>query len=166
MQLSGDVLTAYLSIYGGMEQVTQITSNSGTAYGDYVFIMCLDRGGFNNIPHIIKYRDQSMMVVVEDRKPLCWHCRKIGYFSRTCPQKTTTTTTMTTTTTAPETSSATTITTTVTDTTTTPIVENIEDHPNKKDEEGWIQVTKKRQGKKISPQTPQIKTIFCQQLKQ
>ena len=76
MQLSGDVLAAYLSIYGGVEQVTQVTSNSGTAYGDYVFIMCLDRGGFNNIPHIIKYRDQSMTVVVEGRKPLCWSCKK------------------------------------------------------------------------------------------
>ena len=97
IQLSGDVLAAYLSIYGGVEQVTQITSNSGTAYGDYVFIMCLDRGGFNNIPHIIKYWDQSMMVVVKGRKPLCWHCKKIGHFSRTCPQKTTTITTMTTT---------------------------------------------------------------------
>ena len=56
MQISGDVLAAFLSIYGGVEQVIQITSNSGTAYGDYIFIMCLDRGGFN-IPHIIKYRD-------------------------------------------------------------------------------------------------------------
>ena len=50
-----------LSIYGDVEQVTQITSNSGTAYSDYAFIMCLDRGGFNNIPHIIKYSDQSMI---------------------------------------------------------------------------------------------------------
>ena len=71
MQLSGHVLAAYLSIYGGVEQVTQITPNSGMAYGDYAFIMCFDRGGFNNIPHIVKYRDQSMMVVVEGRGPLC-----------------------------------------------------------------------------------------------
>ena len=56
MQLSGDVLAAYLSIYGGVEQVTQVTSTQGIAYGDYVFVMCLDRGGFNNIPHKIKYR--------------------------------------------------------------------------------------------------------------
>ena len=71
-KLSGNVFTTYLSIYGSVEQVTQITSNSGTAYGDYVFIMCLDREGSNNIPHIIKYPDQSMMVVVEGRRPLCW----------------------------------------------------------------------------------------------
>ena len=56
MQMSGDVLTAYLSIYGGVEQITQITSNSRMAYVDYAFIMCLDRRGFNNTPHIIKTR--------------------------------------------------------------------------------------------------------------
>ena len=88
MQLSGDVLAAYLSIYGGVEQVSQIRSNSGTAYGDYVLIMCLDRGGFKNIPHVIKCRDQSMMVVVEGRIPLCWSCKQLRHFSRACPQKT------------------------------------------------------------------------------
>ena len=71
MQLSGDVLAAYLSIYGGVEQVTQVTSTRGTAYGDYVFVMCLDRRGFNNIPPKIRYRDQTMTVIVERRKPLC-----------------------------------------------------------------------------------------------
>ena len=147
MQLSGNVLAAYLSIYGDVEQVTQITSNSSTAYGDYVFIVCLNRGGFNNIPHIIKYQDQSMMVVIEGRKPLCWNCKKLGHFLRTCPQKTKTTTTMTTTTTAPETSPATTITTRATDSTTTPTIKNIEDHSNKKDVEGWTQVTRKGRGK-------------------
>ena len=50
-QLNGDVLAAYLSIYGGVEQVSQVTSTRGTAYGDYVFTMCLDRGGFNKVPH-------------------------------------------------------------------------------------------------------------------
>ena len=71
MQLSGDVLAAYLSIYGGVEQVTQVTSTRGTAYGDYVFDMCLDRGGFNKIPHKIRYQDQTMTVIVEGSKPLC-----------------------------------------------------------------------------------------------
>ena len=75
MQLSGDVLAAYLCTYGGVEDYTLITSGHGTANDDYVFIMWLDRGGFNNIPHIIKYRDQSMMVVVKGRRPLCWSCK-------------------------------------------------------------------------------------------
>ena len=43
------ILSAYLNIYGGVEQVTQITSSSGTAYGDYAFILCLNRRGFNAI---------------------------------------------------------------------------------------------------------------------
>ena len=49
MQLSGDVLAVYLSITDGVEQVTKKTSNNGTAYSDYAFIMCLDRGGFNTL---------------------------------------------------------------------------------------------------------------------
>ena len=147
MQLSGDVLAAYLSIYGGVEQVSQITSTRGTAYGDYVFIMCLDRGGFNNVPHKIKYRDQTMTVVVEGRKPLCWACNKIGHFSKNCPQKTTTTaTTTTTTTTASE---------IITTKTPTKNIENHQENPNKKDEEGWTQVTRKKGGKK----TPIKKSI-------
>ena len=142
MQLSGDVLAAYLSIYGGVEQVSQIRSTRGTAYGDYVFIMCLDRGGFNNVPHKIKYRDQTMTVVVEGRKPLCWACNKIGHFSKNCPQKTTTTaTTTTTTTTTFE---------IITTKTPTKNIENHQENPNKKDEEGWTQVTKKKRGEKNS----------------
>ena len=50
MQLSGDVLAAYLSIYGGVEQVTQVTSTRGTVYGDYVFVVCLDGGGSARFP--------------------------------------------------------------------------------------------------------------------
>ena len=57
MQLSGDVLAAYLRIYGGVEQVTQIKSPKGTTYGDYKFIMNLNMGGFHDIPHSIKYGD-------------------------------------------------------------------------------------------------------------
>ena len=124
-QLSCDVLAAYLSIYGGVEQVSQVTSTRGTAYGDYVFIMCLDWGGFNKVPHKIKYRDQMMTVVVEGRKPLCWACNKIGHFSKNCPQKTTTTatTTTTTTTTAPE---------IITTKTPTKNIENHQENPNNK----------------------------------
>ena len=117
------------------------------------FSSCASIGEGLKISHIIKYRDQSMMVVVEGRKTSCWNCKKIGHFSRTCPQKITTTTTMTTTTTtttALETSPATTIRTTATDTTTTPTIKNIQAHRNKKDEEGWTQV-KEEKIKKSSP---------------
>ena len=37
MKLSEDILDAYLSLYGSVEQVTQIRSNSGTAFGYYFF---------------------------------------------------------------------------------------------------------------------------------
>ena len=100
MQLSGDILAAYLSDYGGIESVTQIKSVRGTAYSNYAFIMCLTRGGFQAIPHTVKYKDQTMMVVVEGRKPLCWECKRLGHFAHSCPQKTTLSTATTTTTTA------------------------------------------------------------------
>ena len=69
MQLRWAARTSLLSIYGSVESVTQIKSASGTAYGDYAFIVVLDRGGFQAIPHT-KYRDQTMMVVVEGRRLL------------------------------------------------------------------------------------------------
>ena len=65
MQISGDVFAVYLSAYGGVEHITQIISTSETAYGNYSFNLCLDRGGFQTIPHTITYRDKTMMLFVE-----------------------------------------------------------------------------------------------------
>ena len=90
MQLNGDVIAAYISSYGGVEDYTQITSAHDTAYGDFSFIMILHRGGFNAIPHTITYRNTTMTVIVEGRKSLCWNCKQLGHFSRSCPQKATT----------------------------------------------------------------------------
>ena len=118
MQLNGNVLAAYLSTYGGVENYTLITSAHGTAYGDYVFTMILDRGGFHSIPHTVSYRDRTMMVVVEGRKPLCWNCKQLGHFSRSCPQKTTIAATKTTTANTGTTNAITTTTTTTTTATT------------------------------------------------
>ena len=81
MQLNGDVHVTH----SVAEKI--ITSVNGTAYGDYVFTMILDRGGFDAIPHIITYRDTTMTVVVEGRRPLCWECKQLGHFARSCPQK-------------------------------------------------------------------------------
>ena len=122
--------------------------HGGTAYGDYVFVMCLDRVGFNKIPHKIRYRDQTMTVIVEGRKPLCWACNKIGHFSKNCPQKQTITTTTTTTTTTSATPSP--VIAAITPTKTT---ENQEETP-KENEEGWTQVTRKKEGKKTPPKKP------------
>ena len=136
MQLNGDVLAAYLNTYGGLEEYTIFTSAHGTSYGDYVFTMILDRGGFHSIPHTITYRDTTIMVVVEGRKPLCWNCKQLGHFSRSCPQKTTIAATKTTTATTDTTNAMTTITrTTTTATTKTKTDSNpkTRDHHNKEE---------------------------------
>ena len=98
VQLSGDVLAAYLGICGGVERVTRVASTRGAACGGCVFVVCLDGGGFNGVPHKVRCRERTMTVIVEGRKPLCWSCNKIGHFSKNCPQKPTITTTATTTT--------------------------------------------------------------------
>ena len=150
MQLNGDVIAAYLSSYGGVEDYMQIKSAHGTAYGDFLFTMILDRGRFNTIPHIISYRDTTTTVIVEGRKPLCWYCKQLEHFSRSCPQKATIATNKTTTT-ANDTMNTTTKTTT---TTTTAAKKNINANtetgvqPDK--EEGWTLV-KGGKKKKTSP---------------
>ena len=95
--LNEDVLAAYLIKYGNIEAINKAKSTNGTAHGDYVFTMCLDRGGFTAIPHTISYEDRAMTVVVEGRKPQCWNCKQLGHISKSCPQKTTKTTPTTTT---------------------------------------------------------------------
>ncbi len=108
IQLNEEVLAAYLVKHGEIEDITKAKSVNGTAHGDYIFTMCLDRGGFTSIPHIIEYEHQIMTVVVEGRKPQCWNCKQLGHFSKSCPQKTTKTTPATTTTTTETTTNTTT----------------------------------------------------------
>ena len=76
MQLNGFVLAANLSSNGGVEDYTLTTSAHRTAYGDYAFTIMLDREGFHVIPHTIKYRDTTMMVVVEGKRLLCRSCKQ------------------------------------------------------------------------------------------
>ena len=144
IQLNGDVLAAYLSEYGDIEEITTSKSSSGTAHGDYVVTKSLDRKGFQAIPQTLDYEEQTMMVVVEGRKPQCWCCKQLGHFSRSCPQKTTITTVK-----PPTTTSTTKTTTTTTITTPTKEKPQLEarDHPDK-EEEGWNQVKKKKSSKK------------------
>ena len=150
MELNGDVIAAYLSSYGGVEDYTQITSAHGTAYGDFPFTMVLDRGGFNAIPHTISYKDTTMTIIVEGRKPLCWNCKQLGHFSRSCPQKATIATNKPTTT-ANDTTNTNVKTTTTTTTTANEKAKTNTDtevQPNK--EEGWTLV-KGSKKKKSSP---------------
>ena len=146
IQLNKEVLAAYLSGYGDIEEAVKAKSANGTAHGDYIFTMCLDRGGFMAIPHTLDYESQVMTVVVEGRKPQCWNCKQLGHFSKSCPQKTTKTTTLmaTTTTTIAAAAAATTVSS----------GENpkpgTKDHSDK-DEERWTQVVRGGK-KKTSPQ--------------
>ena len=147
MELNGDVIAAYLSSYGGVEDYTQITSAHGTSYGDFTFTMVLDRGGFNAIPHTISYKDTTMTIIVEGRKPLCWNCKQLGHFSRSCPQKTTTVTNKTT---ANDTTNTNVKTTTTTTTTAANEKTNTDTEVQPNKEEGWTLV-KGSKKKKSSP---------------
>ena len=77
--LTGEVLAAFLSSYGSVEEITLLRSAAGTAYGDYVFRMCLTQEGFQAIPETIVSRERQMMVVVEGRRPRCWSCKQLGH---------------------------------------------------------------------------------------
>ena len=70
VQLNGGVLAAYMSAYGSVEEVTTVHSADGTAHGNFVLNICLNRESFQAIPRILTYRDQQMMMVVEGRKPV------------------------------------------------------------------------------------------------
>ena len=49
-QINGDALAAYFSKYGCVETVTPLKSSDGTAHGDYILMVCLDKKGFLGIP--------------------------------------------------------------------------------------------------------------------
>ena len=85
--ITGEVLAAYLSAFGQVEEFNLLRSPAGTAYGEYAFRLCLTRDGFKAIPETIISGDRQMMVMVEGRRPRCWACRQIGHIARFCPQK-------------------------------------------------------------------------------
>ena len=145
IELNEEVLAAFLCKYGDIEDITKAKSSSRTAHGDYIFTMCLDKGGFVAIPHTLEYETQVMTVVVEGRKPQCWNCKQLGHFSKSCPQKTIqpVTTTATTATIAAVAATSTTKNTTVSESSNS----ETGDHPDK-EEEGWTQVQSGRNKKK------------------
>ena len=57
MQLNGDVLAAYMSAYGCVEEVTAVRSADGTVHSDFVLDICLNSEGFKVISHILTYKD-------------------------------------------------------------------------------------------------------------
>ena len=141
IELNEEVLAAFLSSYGDIEDAAKAKSPSGTAHGDYLFTICMDRGGFMAIPHTMEYESQTMTVVVDGRKPQCWNCKQPWHFSKSCPQKTNTTTKTNAT---AVTAKAAATTNTMTKPTGKSPKQDTGDHPDK--EEGWTQV--QRGGKK------------------
>ena len=89
IQISGDVIAAYLTECGDVEEVAKAKSTNGTAHGNHYLAMCLNRTGFQSIPHTIDYENQTMMVLVEGKKAPMPELQTAGTLSRTCPQKTT-----------------------------------------------------------------------------
>ena len=62
--ITGEVLVAFLSKFGRVEESNLLRSAAGTACGDHVFRICLDREGFQAIPEVITRRERQMVVVV------------------------------------------------------------------------------------------------------
>ena len=69
--ITGEVLAAYLSAYGQVDDFNLLRSPGGTAYGDYAFQLCLTRDGFKAIPETLVCGDRQMIVMVEGRRPRC-----------------------------------------------------------------------------------------------
>ena len=53
---------------------------------------CMNRERFLVTPHILTYKDQPMMVVVESRRAFCWPCKQLGHLAKFCLQKSPSTT--------------------------------------------------------------------------
>ena len=85
--ITGEVLAAYLSAYGNIEEFNLLRSPAGTAYGDYAFRLCLTRDGFKAIPETLICGDRQMMVMVEGRRPRYWGCKQVGHIAKFCPQR-------------------------------------------------------------------------------
>ena len=142
--IPGEVLEAYLSAFGQVEEYNLLRSPAGTAYGDYAFWLCLTRDGFKAIPETLVSGDRQMMVMVEGRRPRCWGCKQIGHIDMFCPQR-------------PENKekaapTATTTTKDIAATTTTTINKEVKAQgpgqvqPKLNKQEGWTEVTRKRRG--------------------
>ena len=135
--ITGEVLAAYLSAFGHVEEYNLLRSPAGTAYGDYAFRLCLSRDGFKAIPKTLICGDRQMMVMVEGRRPRCWGCKQIGHIAKFCPQR-------------PDNKASTTTTKDVAATTITINKEAEAKGPGqvqpKNNQEGRTEVTKKRRG--------------------
>ena len=140
--ITGEVLAAYLSAFGQVDEYNLLRSPAGTAYGDYAFRLFLTKDGFKAIPETLVCGDRQMLVMVEGRRPRCWVCKQIGHITKFCPQR-------------PENKEKASVTKTTTTkdaaaTTTTINKEAEAQSPGqvqpKNNQEGWTEVTRKRRG--------------------
>ena len=72
--ITGEIVASFLSAYDRIDDITKLWAAAGTAHGDYVFRVYLDRESFQAIPDTIYHEDRQMMVVVEDKRLHCWNC--------------------------------------------------------------------------------------------
>ena len=142
--ITGEVLAAYLSAYGQVEEFHLLRSPAGTAYGDYTFRLCLKRDGFKVIPETLISGDRQMIVMVEGQRPRCWSCKTIGHIAKFCPEK-------------PGNVATTTASTATTTTTNKTAEAQDPDQLKTNDQEGWSEVTRKRRG---SPKQGEKKPNF------
>ena len=154
------MLAAFLSTFGRVEEINLLRSAARTAYGDYIFQMCLTQEGFQAIHETIVSRDRQMMVIVEGRRPRCWSCKQLGHISKFCPQKDPPK--------APATAAATVTTETTATTVSTVTISNATpekepDQAQQKKADDWIEVTHK---KKKSPKKAEDKTTSASHAKE
>ena len=163
--ITGEVLAAFLSTYGRVKEINLLRSAAGTAYGDYVFRMCLTREGFQAIPETIVSRERQMMVVVEGRRPRCWSCKQLGHISKFCPQKDPPKAPAAAAATVTKETAVTTVS-TATISEATPEKELDQAQPKKADD--WIEVIRKkknpRKKRRVSPHLPLLQKKWSQPL--
>ena len=85
--ITDEVLASFLCACGRVEEVSLLRSVSGSAFGDYVFQICLTMEGFQAIPETIVSWDRQIIVIVEDRRPRCCNCKQLGHIVKFCPKK-------------------------------------------------------------------------------
>ena len=139
--ITGEVLAAYLSSYGQVEEYNLLRSPAGTAYGDYAFRLCLTRDGFKAIPETLISGGRQMIVMVEGRRPRCWSCKQIGHISKFCPEKTENAVAA-----AAAAAATTTTASTATISKTAEAQDPSQGQPKTNDKEGWSEVTRRRRG--------------------
>lgn len=78
---------AILSQYGDVESVTPVRGQRNVITGDHKVKMVLDKTEFHKIPAMMKFDEWTMTIIVEGRRPQCWHCQKQGHMAKNCPKR-------------------------------------------------------------------------------